>query len=211
MCTFWLCVKYLLSVLSTAGLSDAYCIMTLNVHCYFLLNFLVYMSSSVLSAFDCLLVSKLIFCSVIFQDSRHIVLFPKADRRTHTHVQLAQQVTELQTGVQDFPSCCVTDSCRWLSLRWPGNFIGWVYYLPSVRLKLLHHIFMLCVSMQQENICSLEGILSHFQQWNASCIYYDFFFLYFCLFCSLTCCAVLLSLSLSSPLCLYSSLSHLAR
>lgn len=91
------------------------------------------------------------------------------ERPTHIHVQLARHVTALKARIQDFPSCCVTDShsCQRLSLTKPSFFVS----------------DLVLVSVQQESMCSLEGISSHSHQRHgtvtfALCISASFAFLH---------------------------------
>lgn len=119
--------------------------------------------------------SKSIFCSVMHQVCA--LLFPshlnpslppppcsfiiisflsEADKvgLTHAHVQLAQHVTGLKAGIQDFPSCCVTDShsCRWLSLRRPSNFRRLSVLTCNLSVSDCFLTFCWCLSLCNETV-----------------------------------------------------------
>ena len=115
--------------------------------------------------------SKSIFCSVMHQVCA--LLFPshlnpppcsfiiisflsEADKEglTHAHVQLAQHVTGLKAGIQDFPSCCVTDSqsCRWLSLRRPSNFRRLTVLTCNLSVSDCFLTFCWCLSLCSETV-----------------------------------------------------------
>ena len=120
-----------------------------------------------------LIVKRVFFCSVMHQVCA--LLFPshlnpslppcsfiiisflsEADKEglTHAHVQLAQHVTGLKAGIQDFPSCCVTDShsCRWLSLRRPSSFLRLNVLTCNLSVSDCFLTFCWCLSLCNETV-----------------------------------------------------------
>lgn len=78
------------------------------------------------SAFPPFLTSK-----TFFHMSLHpIFTDPEEDKGilTHSHVQFTRHVSELRAGIQDFTSCCATDSHEVF------NFISWMCDLPPLSL-----------------------------------------------------------------------------